>query len=63
MFFFLFFLELSVLEDNKDLESILSEFQMPTMKYGTFKIAGFGETMFQTFSFKWLNTYTTGQKF
>ncbi|XP_013856963.1 dipeptidyl peptidase 4 [Austrofundulus limnaeus] len=33
--------ELSVLEDNKDLENILSEFQMPTMKYGTLKIAGF----------------------
>ncbi|XP_037542079.1 dipeptidyl peptidase 4, partial [Nematolebias whitei] len=33
--------ELSVLEDNKDLENMLSEFQMPTMKYGTLKIAGF----------------------
>lgn len=33
--------ELSVLEDNKDLENVLSQFQMPTMKYGTFKIAGF----------------------
>ncbi|KAM4731901.1 dipeptidyl peptidase 4 isoform 1-T2 [Anableps anableps] len=33
--------ELSILEDNKDLENILSEFQMPTMKYGTVKIAGF----------------------
>ncbi|PWA31144.1 hypothetical protein CCH79_00002825, partial [Gambusia affinis] len=35
--------ELSILEDNKDLENLLSEFQMPTMKYGTVKIAGFGE--------------------
>ncbi|XP_012729492.2 dipeptidyl peptidase 4 [Fundulus heteroclitus] len=33
--------ELSILEDNKDLESLLSEFKMPTMKYGTIKIAGF----------------------
>ncbi|XP_017279899.1 dipeptidyl peptidase 4 [Kryptolebias marmoratus] len=33
--------ELLVLEDNKDLENILSEFQMPTMKYGTLRIAGF----------------------
>lgn len=32
---------LSILEDNKDLENILTEFQMPTMKYGTIKIAGF----------------------
>lgn len=37
--------EISVLEDNKALESILSEFQMPTVKYGTLKIAGFGETI------------------
>ncbi|KAJ0070449.1 hypothetical protein NL108_010695, partial [Boleophthalmus pectinirostris] len=33
--------ELSVLEDNKELENMLSDFQMPTMKYGTFKVAGF----------------------
>ncbi|KAI4806013.1 hypothetical protein KUCAC02_010605 [Chaenocephalus aceratus] len=33
--------ELSVLEENKRLENILSEFQMPTMKYGTLKIAGY----------------------
>ncbi|XP_033990356.1 dipeptidyl peptidase 4 [Trematomus bernacchii] len=33
--------ELSVLEENKGLENILSEFQMPTMKYGTLKIAGY----------------------
>lgn len=33
--------ELSVLEDNNKLENILSDFQMPTMKYGTFKVAGF----------------------
>ncbi|XP_072300448.1 dipeptidyl peptidase 4 [Eucyclogobius newberryi] len=33
--------ELSVLEDNKELENVLSEFHMPTMKYGTFKVAGF----------------------
>ncbi|XP_035533150.1 dipeptidyl peptidase 4 [Morone saxatilis] len=33
--------ELSVLEDNKDLENILSQFLMPTMKYGTLKVAGF----------------------
>ncbi|XP_065818202.1 dipeptidyl peptidase 4 isoform X1 [Labrus bergylta] len=33
--------ELSVLEDNKELENVLSEFQIPTMQYGTFKIAGF----------------------
>uniref|UniRef100_A0A671YFZ8 Fibroblast activation protein, alpha n=1 Tax=Sparus aurata TaxID=8175 RepID=A0A671YFZ8_SPAAU len=37
----IFTLNLGVLEDNKDLENILSEFQMPTMKYGTLKIAGF----------------------
>uniref|UniRef100_A0A3Q1GWZ0 Fibroblast activation protein, alpha n=1 Tax=Acanthochromis polyacanthus TaxID=80966 RepID=A0A3Q1GWZ0_9TELE len=29
------------LEDNKDLQNILSEFQMPTMQYGTLKVAGF----------------------
>lgn len=39
------FSELSILEDNKRLENILSEFQMPTMKYGTLKIAGYGETI------------------
>ncbi|KAJ0005718.1 hypothetical protein NQD34_015612, partial [Periophthalmus magnuspinnatus] len=33
--------ELSLLEDNKELENMLSDFQMPTMKYGTFKVAGF----------------------
>ncbi|XP_030614314.1 prolyl endopeptidase FAP [Archocentrus centrarchus] len=33
--------ELSILQDNKELESILSEFQMPTMTYGTLKIGGF----------------------
>ncbi|XP_049904675.1 dipeptidyl peptidase 4 [Epinephelus moara] len=33
--------ELAVLEENKELESILSEFQMPTMQYGTLKIAGY----------------------
>uniref|UniRef100_A0A673CWV8 Dipeptidyl peptidase 4-like n=1 Tax=Sphaeramia orbicularis TaxID=375764 RepID=A0A673CWV8_9TELE len=35
------FSEISVLEDNKELENVLSEFQMPTMQYGTFKVAGF----------------------
>ncbi|XP_041856770.1 dipeptidyl peptidase 4 [Melanotaenia boesemani] len=33
--------ELSVFEDNKDLGNVLLEFQMPTMQYGTLKIAGF----------------------
>ncbi|KAM8857220.1 dipeptidyl peptidase 4 [Synchiropus picturatus] len=33
--------KLAVLEDNKEMENILSEFQMPTMKYGTLKVAGF----------------------
>ncbi|XP_068560103.1 dipeptidyl peptidase 4 [Cebidichthys violaceus] len=33
--------ELSVLEENKELENILSEFQMPTMQHGTLKIAGY----------------------
>ncbi|CAJ1079308.1 dipeptidyl peptidase 4 [Xyrichtys novacula] len=33
--------ELAVLEDNKELENVLSEFQMPTMQYGTLRIAGF----------------------
>uniref|UniRef100_A0A4W6FXS0 Fibroblast activation protein, alpha n=1 Tax=Lates calcarifer TaxID=8187 RepID=A0A4W6FXS0_LATCA len=33
--------ELSILEDNKELENILSEFQMPKMQYGTLKVAGF----------------------
>uniref|UniRef100_A0A8C9ZJE2 Fibroblast activation protein, alpha n=1 Tax=Sander lucioperca TaxID=283035 RepID=A0A8C9ZJE2_SANLU len=33
--------ELAVLEDNKELENILSEFQMPTMQYGTLKVAGY----------------------
>ncbi|XP_040056602.2 dipeptidyl peptidase 4 isoform X1 [Gasterosteus aculeatus] len=33
--------ELSILEENKQLENILSEFQMPTMQYGTLKIAGY----------------------
>eukprot|EP00064_Thunnus_orientalis_P013089 superscaffoldBa00002088_g13126 len=31
----------SVLEDNKELENILTEFQMPTMQYGTLRVAGF----------------------
>lgn len=39
-----FFLELAVLEDNKELKETLAEFQMPTMQYGTLKIAGFGKT-------------------
>lgn len=39
-----FFLELAVLEDNKQLKDTLAEFQMPTMQYGTLKIAGFGKT-------------------
>ncbi|KAM6954882.1 dipeptidyl peptidase 4 [Lycodopsis pacificus] len=33
--------ELSVLEENKELENILSQFQMPTMQHGTLKIAGY----------------------
>ncbi|XP_039884143.1 dipeptidyl peptidase 4 [Simochromis diagramma] len=33
--------ELAILQDNKDLKKSLSEFQMPTMKYGTLKIGGF----------------------
>nr|XP_057937865.1 dipeptidyl peptidase 4 isoform X2 [Doryrhamphus excisus] len=33
--------EMSTLEDNQDLDNILKEFHMPTMKYGTFKVAGF----------------------
>lgn len=39
------FLELEVLQDNKELENVLSEFQMPKMQYGTLRVAGFGETM------------------
>lgn len=39
------FLELEVLQDNKELENILSEFQVPKMQYGTLRVAGFGETM------------------
>ncbi|XP_026151618.1 dipeptidyl peptidase 4 isoform X4 [Mastacembelus armatus] len=33
--------QLSILEDNSALENILSEFQMPTMQYGTLRVAGF----------------------
>ncbi|XP_072253206.1 dipeptidyl peptidase 4 [Leuresthes tenuis] len=33
--------ELSMLEDNKVVGNILSEFQMPTVQHGTFKIGGF----------------------
>lgn len=33
--------ELAVLEDNKDLEKILSEIQMPTLQHGTLKVGGF----------------------
>uniref|UniRef100_A0A8C5I594 Dipeptidyl peptidase 4-like n=1 Tax=Gouania willdenowi TaxID=441366 RepID=A0A8C5I594_GOUWI len=33
--------EVAVLEDNKDLEVILSEFQMPTIQHGTLKVAGY----------------------
>lgn len=40
-----FFLELAVLEDNQELRESLSEFQMPTVQYGTLKIAGFGEIL------------------
>ncbi|XP_019723748.1 dipeptidyl peptidase 4 [Hippocampus comes] len=32
---------LATLEENKEIENILQQFQMPTMKYGTFNIAGF----------------------
>lgn len=38
-----FFLELAVLEDNKELKDTLAEFQMPTVQYGTLNIAGFGK--------------------
>uniref|UniRef100_A0A8D3EAA4 Fibroblast activation protein, alpha n=1 Tax=Scophthalmus maximus TaxID=52904 RepID=A0A8D3EAA4_SCOMX len=38
---FSFFSEISILEDNKDLENILTEFQMPKMQYGTLRVAGF----------------------
>uniref|UniRef100_A0A8C9ZJ26 Fibroblast activation protein, alpha n=1 Tax=Sander lucioperca TaxID=283035 RepID=A0A8C9ZJ26_SANLU len=40
-YYIIFFSELAVLEDNKELENILSEFQMPTMQYGTLKVAGY----------------------
>ncbi|KAM6986403.1 dipeptidyl peptidase 4 [Aplochiton taeniatus] len=33
--------EMMVLQDNKELESILTEFHMPTMQRGTIRIAGF----------------------
>ncbi|XP_064166741.1 dipeptidyl peptidase 4-like isoform X1 [Anguilla rostrata] len=33
--------EIRVLQDNKDLEQILNEFHMPTMRRGTMKIGGF----------------------
>uniref|UniRef100_A0A8C7CU63 Fibroblast activation protein, alpha n=1 Tax=Oncorhynchus kisutch TaxID=8019 RepID=A0A8C7CU63_ONCKI len=36
-----FVLELLVLRDNKDLEEMLKEFQMPTMQRGTLRVAGF----------------------
>uniref|UniRef100_A0A669E211 Fibroblast activation protein, alpha n=1 Tax=Oreochromis niloticus TaxID=8128 RepID=A0A669E211_ORENI len=39
--FIYLFSELAVLQDNKDLKKSLSEFHMPTMKYGTLKIGGF----------------------
>lgn len=39
------FLELEVLQDNKEMENVLSEFLMPKMQYGTLRVAGFGETM------------------
>lgn len=44
--FFLLFppKELKVLQDNAELQNVLSQFQMPTMQYGTIRIAGFGET-------------------
>ncbi|XP_061548430.1 dipeptidyl peptidase 4 [Phycodurus eques] len=32
---------LSTLEENKEIENILTQFQMPTMKYGTLKLSGF----------------------
>lgn len=34
-----------MLQDNKELENVLSEFQMPKMQYGTLRVAGFGETV------------------
>lgn len=40
-----FFVVLATLEENKEIENILQQFQMPTMKYGTFNIAGFGKTI------------------
>ncbi|XP_068613063.1 dipeptidyl peptidase 4-like [Brachionichthys hirsutus] len=33
--------ELAVLEDNNNLENVLSEYQMPSMQYGTLEVAGF----------------------
>lgn len=36
--------ELKVLQDNTELQNILSQFQMPTMQYGSMRIAGFGAT-------------------
>lgn len=45
--FYFIFSELDVLENNKDLKNVLSEFQMPRMKYGSLKVAGFGETKYE----------------
>lgn len=56
--FIYLFSELAVLRDNEDLKKSLSEFQMPTMKYGTLKIGGFGEKcMLKNPSQKLLKTY------
>lgn len=56
--FIYLFSELAVLQDNKDLKKSLSEFHMPTMKYGTLKIGGFGEKcMLKNPSQKLLKTY------
>lgn len=33
--------ELSILEENTELQNMLSEFQMPTMQHGTLKVAGY----------------------
>ena len=36
-------LELKVLEDNSEIQSLLDQFHLPTVRRGTLKIAGFGE--------------------
>lgn len=41
--YFYIFVEMNVLENNDAFSSLISDIQMPTMRRGTIKVAGYGK--------------------